>query len=80
MTRIPCQGEFVNLGNDKAGISADYEVVLVHHCPFRPHGVDAEIFLRRVDFTAVITDAHERDLDHPVTSSEPPESWGVEDG
>lgn len=54
MTRVPSLGEVVSLGNDKSGSAADYVVVLVHHCPFRPNGIDAEIYMRRVDIAGEV--------------------------
>jgi hypothetical protein len=38
----------VSLGNDENSIAADYEVVLVHHLPLRPDGIDAEVYMRRI--------------------------------
>ena len=46
--RLPSVGEFVNLGNDTEGVSADYRVAVVVHAPLRPNGIDAEIYLERV--------------------------------
>lgn len=52
-SRVPCVGEYVNLGNDTTGVSADYEVVLVHHAAGRPNDTDAEVYLHRVDMLEV---------------------------
>lgn len=49
--RIPCPKELVSLGDDDGtGAAADYEVVLVHHAPLKPRGIDAEIYARRIFF------------------------------
>jgi hypothetical protein len=62
-TRVPSVGEFVALGNDEDSIAADYEVVLVHHLPLRPEGVDAEVYMRRIYMPHQI---HQRaPKDHP---------------
>jgi hypothetical protein len=55
--RLPALGEVVGLGNDQHGIAADYLVEVVHHCPQRPNGVDAEVYARRVDIVTVTSAA-----------------------
>lgn len=45
--QVPQVGEFVNLGNDEHGYSADYQAEIVHHLPLRPGGTDAEVYMRR---------------------------------
>ncbi len=74
--RLPVVGEIASLGNDGDGIAADYEVVLVHHCPLRPNGIDAEVYLSRVYLPDV--------LQRAATNAEPAKahwnaaSWPVE--
>lgn len=51
-SRVPSLGEHVALGNDQHNLGAYYVVELVIHCPLSS-GADAEIYLRRVDFTSI---------------------------
>ncbi|HEX5747442.1 MAG TPA: hypothetical protein VFZ09_14450 [Archangium sp.] len=37
------------MGQDKNGSALDYEVVLVHHTPLKPGGIDAEVYMKRVE-------------------------------
>ncbi len=57
--RLPTIGEVINLGDDTKGHSADYKVVLVHHAPFRPNGIDAEIYLERIDIAHELVTLHD---------------------
>jgi hypothetical protein len=50
LSRVPCLGEVIGLGNDKEGISADYRVVLVYHRVI-PQGAVVEVYAVRVDIT-----------------------------
>jgi len=75
MTRIPCEGELVQLGNDTNARAADYEVVLVHHLIASPR-VDAEVYLRRVSNTEAIKRAEEAKTRNPLsTERAPPAMW-----
>ena len=75
MTRVPSVGEVINLGNDEAGVSADYQVVLVVHAPLRPSGIDAEVYGKRVFLAGAITAAAEVAVKHEPPSTEPPALW-----
>lgn len=54
LSRVPCVGEYVNLGNDTKGVSADFQVVLVLHAAGRPNDTDAEVYLNRVYMPQVL--------------------------
>ena len=54
MTRVPHVGEYVSFDRDTNGAGgADYVVVLVRHTPGSSRGVDAEVYLHRVDMLEV---------------------------
>jgi hypothetical protein len=61
MTRVPNVGEILHLGADQHGISADYEVVLVVHAPFRPSDTDAEVYAKRVNISKAVQSAKARE-------------------
>ena len=69
-TRVPLVGEFVNLGDDTGGHSADYRVVVVVHAPLQPSGVDAEIYMERVYLAHELLEADKRIAASPPDRSE----------
>jgi hypothetical protein len=69
-TRVPVVGEFVNLGDDTGGHSADYRVVVVVHAPLQPSGVDAEIYMERVILPHELSEADKRIAASPPDRSE----------
>jgi hypothetical protein len=71
-SRVPCKAEYVHLGHDASGHSADYEVVLVHHRPRNIDEIDAHIYMKRVNMTDVRNRCWP---DEPLTST----SWKSED-
>jgi hypothetical protein len=51
MSRIPCVGELIAIGEDDNGIAADYRVELVHHVAMEqphPEKVAADVYAVRV--------------------------------
>ena len=56
LSRVPCLGEVIGLGNDEEGISSDYRVVLVHHIPkgLISKDVAAEVYAVRVSIVDMI--------------------------
>lgn len=54
LSRVPCVGECLSLGNDENDVHAVYQVVHVLHAAGRPNDTDAEVYLRRVDHMEVI--------------------------
>ncbi|HVZ86647.1 MAG TPA: hypothetical protein VHG72_06750 [Polyangia bacterium] len=71
-TRVPNVGEYVNIGDDTEGMSADYRVVLVLHAPLKPNGVDAEIYMERVLGAGEIGSEDKRIAKNPPDGSEFP--------
>lgn len=53
VTRVPCVGELIGVGNDKEGRSLDYRVVLVQHIPKNCGPREAEVFAVRVDIAEI---------------------------